>query len=218
MKILMINLPYMGHVVPTIGLVQQLIQKGCQITYLMAEDWKNRLLESGADFMGYPNHPQLSEQIKNAWSAAEKIVDDYDLVLYEQFFFLGKHLAEKHGKPAVRLFTAPVANKKLMHEYIQSGPLSIFRYRWIARAFTKDIAKGISLKCDNWLDEIIENPPALNLVYVLKEFQPYAEEFDDNLYQFIGPSVYQREKPKEVFPCKSYPISSTAFPLADSMR
>ena len=60
MKILMINLPYAGHVVPTIGLVQQLIQKGCQVTYLMAEDWKDKISESGADFVGYSNHPQLS--------------------------------------------------------------------------------------------------------------------------------------------------------------
>ena len=206
MKILMINLPYSGHVVPTIGLVQQLIQKGCQVTKLMAEDWKDKISESGADFVGYSNHPQLSEQIKNAWSTAEKIVDEYDLVLYEQFFFLGKHLADKYSKPAVRIFTAPVANKKLMQQYIQSGPLSIFRYRWIARAFTKDIAKGIPLKTDNWLDEIIENPPQLNLVYTLKEFQPYADEFDQNLYQFIGPSVYQREKQEFDFIKKDRPV------------
>ncbi len=206
MKILMINLPYAGHVVPTIGLIQQLIQKGCQVTYLMPEDWQSRISESRADFVGYPNHPQLSEQMKNAWSMAEKIVEDYDLVLYEQFFFLGKHLADKYNKPAVRIFTAPSTNQKLMQEYIQSGPLSIFRYCWIARAFTKDIAKGIPLKTDNWLDEIIENPPQLNLVYTLKEFQPYVDEFDQNLYQFIGPSVYQREKQEFDFIKKDRPI------------
>ncbi|WP_289466259.1 hypothetical protein, partial [Klebsiella pneumoniae] len=66
----------------------------------------------------YENHRQLSEQIKNAYDAAEKIIDDCDMVIYEQFFFLGKHLAEKHGKPVVRIFTAPATNKKLMNEYI----------------------------------------------------------------------------------------------------
>ena len=111
MKVLMINLPYAGHVVPTMGLVQQLIQKGCQVTYLMAQDWEDRIKESGADFVGYPNHRQLAEQMKNAWSVADQIVSDYDLVLYEQFFFLGKHLADKHHKPAVRIFTAPATNK-----------------------------------------------------------------------------------------------------------
>lgn len=34
MKILFINLPYHGHVIPTIGLVQELIKAGHQVTYL----------------------------------------------------------------------------------------------------------------------------------------------------------------------------------------
>ena len=38
MKVLFINLPYYGHVVPTIGLVQELIKSGCEVTYLMPFD------------------------------------------------------------------------------------------------------------------------------------------------------------------------------------
>lgn len=116
MKILFINLPYYGHVVPTIGLVQELIKKGCEVTYLMPFDWEERVLESGAQFHGYKNHKQLSEQIKNAYAEAERIIEQYDLVIYEQFFFLGKHLAEKYDKPVVRIFTAPVTNAKLMEK------------------------------------------------------------------------------------------------------
>lgn len=195
MKILLINLPYYGHVVPTIGLVQELIKKGCEVTYLMPYDWQERIEESGAHFHGYPNHKQLSEQIKNAYAEAEKIIEDFDLVLYEQFFFLGIHLAEKYHKPVVRIFTAPVTNDKLMKEYISAkGPLSIFKWKWIAKAFTKDIARNIPLQTDNWLDEIVYHPPQLNLVYTLKEYQPYVSEFDENQYKFIGPSIYERKE------------------------
>lgn len=85
----------------------------------------------------------MSDQIKNAYVAAEQIIDDFELVIYEQFFFLGKHLAKKHGKPVVRIFTAPATNKKLMKEYISSGgPLGVFQCKWLTRAFTKDIIKG----------------------------------------------------------------------------
>lgn len=205
MKILFINLPYHGHVVPTIGLVQELIKKGCEVTYLMPFDWEDKIIESGAMFHGYQNHKQLSEQIKNAYTEAEKIVEQYDFVIYEQFFFLGKHLAEKYNKPVVRIFTAPVTNAKLMEEYITSkGPLSIFKHKWITKAFTKDIVKAITkndmkgnpLKTDNWLDEIIYNPPELNFVYTLREYQPYEEEFPEKQYKFLGPSIYER-KPVE---------------------
>lgn len=195
MRILFINLPYYGHVVPTIGLVQELIKRGCEVTYLMPFDWKEKIEESGATFHGYDNHRQLSEQIKNAYSVAESIVEKFDFVIYEQFFFLGKHLAEKYGKPVARIFTAPVTNDRLMKEFIESkGPLSIFKHKWIAKAFTKDIAKNIPLKTDNWLDEIIYNPPQLNLVYALREYQPYETEFPEEQYKFLGPSIYKRKE------------------------
>jgi MGT family glycosyltransferase len=194
MKILFINLPYHGHVVPTIGLVQELIKQGCEVTYLMPFDWEEKVAESGAKFYGYKNHRQLSEQIKNAYATAESIVEQFDFIIYEQFFFLGKHLAEKYNKPVARIFTAPVTNEKLMKEFITSkGPLSIFKHKWIARAFTQDIAKGISMKTDNWLDEIIYNPPELNLVYTLREYQPYESEFPEEQYKFLGPSIYERK-------------------------
>ncbi len=195
MRILFINLPYYGHVVPTIGLVQELIKQGADVTYLIPFDWEEKVAESGAKFHGYENHRQLSEQIKNAYATAEKIVEQFDLIVYEQFFFLGKHLAEKYNKPVVRVFTAPVTNKELMDNFINAkGPLSIFKHKWIAKAFTKDIAKDIPMKTDNWLDEIIYNPPELNLVYTLREYQPYEEDFSDELYKFLGPSIYERKE------------------------
>ncbi len=201
MKILFINLPYYGHVIPTIGLVKELIKQGAEVTYMLPFDWEEKVAGSGAKFYGYKNHKQLSEQMKNAYATAEEIIEQYDFVIYEQFFFLGKHLAEKYNKPVARVFTAPVTNQKLMQEFITAkGPLSIFKHKWIARAFTKDIAKDIPLKTDNWLDEIVCNPPELNLVYTLREYQPYAEEFSEEQYKFLGPSVYDR--PAENFVLK----------------
>ena len=207
MKILFINLPYYGHVVPTIGLVQELIGLGCEVTYLMPCDWEGKIRESGAKFAGYPNHRQLAEQMKNALATAEQMAPEFDLIVYEQFFFLGKHLAEKYHKGVVRIFTAPVTNEKLMAEYISTkGPLAIFRYKWIARAFTKDIAGNIPLKTDNWLDEIVHNPPELNLAYTLRDYQPYEEDFPEGLYRFLGPSIYARQEKKPDFVKGNRPV------------
>jgi len=202
----MINLPYMGHVIPTIGLVQQLIANNCEVSYLLPFDWEDVISNSGAKFIGYNNHRHLSEQIKNAYAMAQSVIEEVDLIVYEQFFFLGKHLAERYNKPAVRIFTAPATNKELMDQFISKGPLSIFKIKWIAKAFTKDIAKDVLLKTENWLDEIVENPPDLNLVYTLRELQPFEETFDKSLYCFLGPSIYQR--PKMMFNYKKgkYPL------------
>lgn len=207
MKILFINLPYQGHIIPTIGLVKELIRQGNQVTYLLPFDWKEMLDGTGVEFIGYCNNKKLSQQIKNAYTTAEQMIQECDLVIYEQFFFLGKHLAEKYNKPVVRIFTAPVTNERLMQEYINSGgALGIFRYRWIGRNWTKSVAKGITLKTDCWLDEIVQNPPDLNLVYTLDEYQPYREEFEAEKYKFLGASVYDRGQETFEFDKKENPL------------
>ena len=83
MKILFINLPYHGHVIPTIGLVQELIKAGHQVTYLMPYDWEERIADSGAEFLGYESNPQLDKQIRNAFFKVEEVIASHELVLYE---------------------------------------------------------------------------------------------------------------------------------------
>ncbi len=207
MRILFVNLPYYGHVIPTIGLVQELIKAGHQVTYLMPHDWKSKIADSGADFLGYENSPKLDKQIRNAFFKAEEVIADFDLLIYEQFFFVGKHLAEKHGKKCVRIFTAPATNQELMRRFISSGgPMGIFRFPLIGTLWTQDCIKGlgIKLKCRNWLDEIVENPPDCNLVYTLRQFQPFADDFPENRFHFIGPSVYDRME--DDFPTLPQPV------------
>ena len=207
MRILFINLPYHGHVIPTIGLVQALIKAGHQVSYLMPHDWADKVADSGAEFLGYENNPQLDKQIRNAFFKAEEVIASHDLVIYEQFFFVGKHLAEKHGKRCVRIFTAPATNKELMRAFISSGgPMGIFRLPLIGTLWTMDAVKGlgIKLKCRNWLDEIVENPPDCNMVYTLRSFQPFAEDFPEEQFHFIGPSVYDRKE--EDFPVLAKPV------------
>lgn len=194
MKILFINLPFSGHIIPTLGLVKELLKRKNQVTYLLAYEWKNHILQTGAEFMGYKNAKKLSDQLKNAYDAADEIAKEYDLILYEQFFFLGKHVAEKWNKPAIRIFTSIASNKEIMKEFINAGgALTIFRSQWVCRKFTKNVSKGIPLMTDSWLKEIIQNPPNLNFVYTIREFQPYEEEFPDEHFKFIGASIYKRD-------------------------
>lgn len=63
-----------------------------------------------------------------------------------------------------------------------------------------------TLQTDNWLDEIIHNPPALNLVYTLKEFQPYEEEFEPKKYLFLGASVYDRKEQARQYKKQGQPL------------
>lgn len=209
MKVLFINLPYYGHVVPTIGLVRELVKRRHQVTYLLPHDWADMLRGSGADFLGYPNHKKLSEQVKNAYAAAEAVAAGYDLIIYEQFFFLGKRLAERCGKPAARIFTAPAPNESIMRRYTHSGgAMGVFRCPWVAKLWTQDIAKALAVELENdsWLDEILYNVPDVNFVYTTREFQPDAGSFPAERFFFLGPSVYDRQEPELALPCSDAPL------------
>jgi len=195
MKLLFVNLPFSGHIFPTLGLVKELTKRNVEVTYLITLEWEERVRAAGAEFSSYENHKKLSVQMRNAYDAALKIADQFDLIIYEQYFFLGKHLAEKCNKPVVRIFTPLAANDKLMDMYLNAGGMfRIFRSDFICRKWTRKVANGIPLKTDSWLKEITHNPPELNLVYTIKEYQPYANEFPDEHYKFLGPSIYQRNQ------------------------
>ncbi len=82
-----------------------------------------------------------------------------------------------------------------MQEYIHAGgALGLFRFKWVGRMWTKSIARDIPMKTDCWLSEIIENPPDLNLVYTLKKYQPYIDDFPEEHFKFLGVSSYERQE------------------------
>lgn len=60
MNILFINLPYYGHVAPTLGLVDELIKLSHHVSYLMPIEYKDIIEHTGASFIQYENHKQLS--------------------------------------------------------------------------------------------------------------------------------------------------------------
>lgn len=193
MKILFINLPFAGHINPTLGLVQELIKRGNNITYLLTPEWEDKVKAAGAEFKAYEDHKKLSVQMRNAYNAALSIADDFDLIVYEQFFFLGKHLAEKYKKPVVRIFTSLAANDELIKMYVKAGGMfSLFRSELICKWWTREVAEGIPLKTESWLKEITHNPPDMNLVYTIKEYQLFADSFPEEHYKFLGASIYKR--------------------------
>ena len=114
MRILFVNLPYMGHVIPTVGLVRELTRAGHRVTCLLPRDWEAVIAPGGGEFLGYTGSPKLDVQIRNAFQLAETVIRDHDLVLYEQFFFLGKHLAEKHSKPCAVRNAIVFATKRVL--------------------------------------------------------------------------------------------------------
>ena len=62
LRILFINLPYYGRIVSTIGPIQELEKRHCEVTNLLPFGWEASPAGTVAIFHGYPNHRQLSVQ------------------------------------------------------------------------------------------------------------------------------------------------------------
>ncbi|NLG05418.1 MAG: glycosyl transferase [Clostridia bacterium] len=213
-KILMINLPYVGHTNPTLLLTKELVQRGHSVSYINAPEFRESIEETGAKFIPYINYPEglhfQQIKIKCFWAAFEtglSVGEDYDIIIYEMFFFLGKLLAECLQKPCIRQFSTFAWNKQVEELVMKS---SVFYYPlsndFAKKIVTELVAHKIDLKYDNIMDEIAMNVPDLNIVYTSREFQILEEQFDQR-FQFVGPAL-EDKKTDVVIPYQSmkYPI------------
>lgn len=55
--ILMINVPYAGHTNPTLSLAEALVHHGHKVSYINAEEFRNKIESTGAEFIPYINYP-----------------------------------------------------------------------------------------------------------------------------------------------------------------
>ena len=56
-KILMINLPFSGHVNPTLPLTAELVKRGHKVDYICSEQFRDAIETAGADFIPYSSFP-----------------------------------------------------------------------------------------------------------------------------------------------------------------
>ena len=184
MKILMINLPFSGHTNPTLPLAEELVGRGHKVTYINSLQFKEAIERTGAEFIQYkyfPESPTEDEKKKLCFNAAFRtameLKEDFDLLIYEMFFYPGYELAKMKGIPSVRQFSQAAWSEATWKE---APWIFKFSARLIdMQVFPVKKAKelGLSLRCLR--DGIIKAEPELNIVYVPEAFQSCRDSFDD---------------------------------------
>lgn len=198
-KILMINLPYSGHTNPTLGLAADLVKRGHFVGYINAPSFREKIESTGAIFIPYDNYSNelTDQQIKThcfsaAYHTGLRVGEEYDVILYELFFYLGKTLAETLKKPCIRQFSMFAWNEHVVNTFTSKSPMwYVLRLKSVRKLITRKTAHGIKITYNEMISEIINNIPSLNIVYTSKEFQIFADEFDER-FQFVGPSISSR--------------------------
>ena len=212
MKIAWFCIPAHGHTNPTLGLVKALTEAGHQVWYFSFEDFREKIEDSGATFIGCDGYDFEMEDKGNADRvgkdkvyATELLVSSTlaldemmsrvigeikpDVVVYDSVAFWGKLVAMKHGLPYVSS-TTTFAFNKYSAKYMQESAWDIVRMLAAMPRINKQLKrlrdKGYPVKS---LLDIVQNDNETNtIVYTSKYFQPRSETFSDK-YHFIGPSI-----------------------------
>jgi MGT family glycosyltransferase len=188
----MINLPYSGHVNPTLPLTKELVSRGHRVTYVNAESFREKIGKTGADFVPYREFPadiseddMVRKSFAAAFDTAMSLPGPFDLLIYEMFFYPGIEVAKRKNIPCVRQFS-----QCAWSEATWAAAPGIFRLsaRLIDRKVLTDRdARRMGFDRSSLRDGIIRRRPDLNIVYVPEDFQGCRESFDDS-YLFVVPS------------------------------
>ena len=212
MKIAWFCIPAHGHTNPTLGLVKALTAAGHQIFYFSFEQFREKIENTGAEFIACDGYDFEMEDKENADRigkdqafAVELLVSSTlaldemttrkineikpDLIVSDSVAYWGKLAAMKHQIPYISS-TTTFAFNRYSSKYMKHGIGETFKMLLGMPKVNKQIMrlqeKGYPVK---GILDIVQNDNDTNtIVYTSKYFQPCSETFSDK-YHFIGPSI-----------------------------
>ena len=230
MKIAWFCIPAHGHTNPTLGLVKTLTAAGHQVWYFSFEEFREKIENAGATFIGCDGYDFEMEDKDNADRVGKdkvfatellvsstlaldemttRVIEEIkpDVVVSDSVAFWGKLAAMKHGIPYVSSTTTFAFNKHSA-KYMQEGAWDVARMLMTMPRINKQLKrlreKGYPVKS---LLDIVQNDNDTNtIVYTSKYFQPCSDTFSDR-YHFIGPSIRPVTEPMEKTSDKTVYIS-----------
>jgi len=208
MKAVFLNVSAPGHVIPTLGLVGELVRRGESVAYFEVPPFQAEIESRGAVFHAYPpiapypgpggaNQYYLGPVL--AWCAREWVpaliervrAERPDYIVHDSLCLWGRILAQVLGVPAV----ASVATAGFTPQTFHACPrLRTQRRAWIAEAreglrlfreWRRELAKQYGLSRPIAFVDTFTNAQPLNVVHLPRALQPYADAFGPE-YAFVG--------------------------------
>ncbi|MEM1486014.1 nucleotide disphospho-sugar-binding domain-containing protein [Oscillospiraceae bacterium PP1C4] len=201
-NILMINLPYSGHTNPTLPLTKELVRRGHRVSYINAEDFREKIEETGATFIpykNYPNHPTEQQKkikcFRAAYDTALSLTQKFDLLIYEFLFYPAIRIADIFKIPCIRQFSQPAWNTQSMGEASVLFKLSCKLID--VQVMGKRNARYMGLKHTSLPESVLFDKPNLNIVYTPKSFQTHSDSFGED-YMFVLPPFSMQLSKQEI--------------------
>lgn len=217
-KVVFFNVPFYGHVNPTLSLVAELTRRGEQITYYASETFRPAIEHAGATFRGIgafmtERTPVDENLVRNAYMLmrvtreilptllADMGDDPPDYVIFDSICIWGRCVAESLRIPAVASISTLARPHSPLQREVLAGTLSLLPSaipmlvsgRRELRAFNA-ISRQLQqrYRCSRTgLGDAFNNLADLNIVYSISELQSWPNSFDER-FKFVGPFLDRR--------------------------
>lgn len=206
--IAMIGTPMVGHVLPSLEIIRELVARGHRVTYANADHVAELITPTGAELVrlvstlpvaagDWPQDPIATASLflDEAMAVLPQLHAAYDdtpadLYLYDIGAYAGRALAETQGRGLVQLSPTHVAWEGAQEEMdaafagLPGGPAHRARFAaWLARcgAVTTNV-------------EEFTGRPRRVLALIPRAMQPHADRVDTKAVTFVGPCCSAGEK------------------------
>ncbi len=215
------NIPALGHVMPTVAVVEQLTGRGHRVTYTSIEPRRQLLEAAGATVHGYRtlrpadndptvrvpprdgyiSHSLLSflDEAVNTWEQLSPLYRDDrpDLIVFDRMAFAGRVLAASLDVPSVQLWPMLVSGEYWAMGTVDPHDPVLLEYQAKLESFL-----GANCPC---LDprEFLSPASARHLSFYPRSFQYHGEMFGAG-HAFVGPCL--RRTPRHWRPPGDGPV------------
>lgn len=219
-KILILNISAYGHVNPTLGLVNELVNQGNEVIYFSSEEFREKIERAGAVFKTYggESNPlkmqhnngketginKLMNFVEKILSSSNEIIDDilyqtkdikFDYIVYDSVIPIGNVIGQILDVPSISSFAVFITPKERMIDKAYSIE-DLIKDHPIIHTYervSKNLKEIYNLELTDEISELFFNKGDINIAYTSRYFVSHIEYYDDS-FKFIGPPIYDRKE------------------------
>lgn len=199
-KLLFFNVPYYGHVLPTLPVTQELVKRGEEVTYYTTHEFEYSVQATGANYRIYKSlltpttRSPMAHMIDESYQVIPQLLEEArketpDCIIYDRMCLWGRIISEFLQVPAILVSTTYAANEKF-NIYKEYPPPT-----YLDQAFST----SLEVLCNNFSISPIEpldiyfHTEELNIHFLTRRFHPMGDTFGEK-YRFVGPSIAPRNE------------------------